>query len=83
MFGRRQFSTKKLSEQIVTPYPPLSQPLAELPPVEYAKPAAGPRETRITTLPNGMRVASESRFGQFCTIGGTRVELNSYFPIFV
>lgn len=68
----RYFSTKKpLSEQIVTPYPPLSEPLKELPLVQYAQPTTGDRETRITTLPNGLRVASESRFGQFCTIGGT------------
>lgn len=67
----RQFSTKRpLTEQIVTPYPPLSEPLKELPPVQYAKPSVSARETRITTLPNGLRVASESRFGQFCTIGG-------------
>lgn len=70
--SRRQFCSKNsLSDQIVTPYPPLSQPLNDLPPVEYAKPTVGPRETRITTLANGLRVASESRFGQFCTIGGT------------
>lgn len=69
--SHRYFSTKiPLSEQIVTPYPPLSQPLAGLPSVEYAKSTIGPRETRVTTLPNGLRVASESRFGQFCTIGG-------------
>lgn len=70
--SQRLFSTK-LSDQIVTPYPPLSQPLANLPTVQYAKPNAGPRETRITTLPNGLRVASESRFGQFCTIGGEHI----------
>lgn len=69
--SQRYFTTRSpLADQIVTPYPPLSQPLANLPAVEYAKPTIGPRETRITTLPNGLRVASESRFGQFCTIGG-------------
>lgn len=26
-------------------------------------------ETKVTTLSNGLRVASENRFGQFCTIG--------------
>lgn len=77
--SQRSFSTKKsLADQIVTPYPPLSQPLAGLPSVEYAKPTVGQRETRVTTLANGLRVASESRFGQFCTIGGkpTTISLN-------
>jgi processing peptidase subunit alpha len=37
-------------------------------------------ETRITTLSNGLRVASEPRFGQFCTVGvcvdsGSRYEV--------
>lgn len=79
--GHRSFSTKKsLADQIVTPYPPLSQPLTGLPSVEYAKPASGQRETRVTTLANGLRVASESRFGQFCTIGGkpTTISLNLF-----
>lgn len=74
VFGssQRHLSTKiPLSQQIVTPYPPLSEPLSNLPPVQYAKPSLSPRETQITTLPNGLRVASESRFGQFCTVGGT------------
>jgi hypothetical protein len=26
--------------------------------------------TQITTLNNGLQVASENRFGQFCTVGG-------------
>lgn len=69
--NQRKYSTKNpLTEQIVTPYPPLSEPLKDLPLVQYAKPSVSARETRITTLPNGLRVASESRFGQFCTIGG-------------
>lgn len=69
--SHRYFTTRNpLVDQIVTPYPPLSQPLAGLPSVEYAKSTIGPRETRVTALPNGLRVASESRFGQFCTIGG-------------
>ena len=27
-------------------------------------------ETQITTLDNGLRVASVNKFGQFCTVGG-------------
>lgn len=67
---RNYTSSNSLSDQIVTPYPPLTQPLDGLPPVQYAEPPKTPRETKITTLPNGLRVASEQRFGQFCTIGG-------------
>jgi processing peptidase subunit alpha len=26
--------------------------------------------TQVTTLKNGLQVASENRFGQFCTVGG-------------
>ena len=29
-----------------------------------------PRETLITTLDNGLRVASQESFGQYCTVGG-------------
>lgn len=58
------------SAEIVTPLPPLSEPLTDLPPVQYAKPRTEQRETIVTTLSNGLKVASETRFGQFCTIGG-------------
>lgn len=67
---RNYTTSNSLSDQIVTPYPPLTQPLDSLPPVQYAQPPKTPRETKITTLANGLRVASEQRFGQFCTIGG-------------
>lgn len=67
---RNYASGNSLSDQIVTPYPALTQPLDGLPLVQYAQPPKTPRETKITTLPNGLRVASEQRFGQFCTIGG-------------
>ena len=38
------------------------------------------KETRVTVLENGMRVASEPKFGQFCTVGvaidsGSRYEV--------
>ncbi len=57
------------SKEIVTPYPPLTHPL-ELPKVQYAKPIRADQEqTQVTVLSNGLRVASENRFGQFCTIG--------------
>lgn len=55
---------------MVTKLPPLTQPIAGLPEVEYAKPLVeGGSATKVTTLSNGLRVASEPRFGQFCTVG--------------
>lgn len=58
------------SKDIVTPYPPLSEPLKDLPPVSYAVAKSADQEkTQVTTLSNGLRVASENRFGQFCTVG--------------
>ena len=32
--------------------------------------STGGKETRITRLENGLRVASQEAFGQYCTIGG-------------
>ncbi|XP_018903070.1 mitochondrial-processing peptidase subunit alpha [Bemisia tabaci] len=60
--------------------PPLSEPLPGLPKAIYASASDDERGTKITTLPNGLRVASENRFGQFCTVGvvidsGSRYEL--------
>lgn len=61
------------SQEIVTPLPPLTTPLPDLPVLKYA--AVRPEHsnsTQVTVLPNGLRVASEPRFGQFCTVGGTQ-----------
>ncbi|GAB0092781.1 mitochondrial-processing peptidase subunit alpha [Sergentomyia squamirostris] len=57
------------SRKIVTPLPPLSEPVKELEDVQYARVTPEQNVTHITTLSNGLRVASESRFGQFCTVG--------------
>lgn len=53
----------------MTLLPPLTEPIIGLPDVEYAMPLAESNITQVTTLPNGLRVASEKRFGQFCTVG--------------
>ncbi|XP_063224768.1 mitochondrial-processing peptidase subunit alpha [Bacillus rossius redtenbacheri] len=60
--------------------PALSEPLPGLPPPVFATSKEEHHTTQVTTLPNGLRVASEKRFGQFCTIGvvidsGSRYEV--------
>ena len=47
----------------------------------YSKADKSLHETKVTTLSNGLRVASEPKFGQFCTVGviidsGSRYELS-------
>jgi hypothetical protein len=48
---------------------PLSEPLPSLPKATYVQHTGKVPETQITTLSNGIRVASEHKFGQFCTVG--------------
>uniref|UniRef100_A0A8B9KAX7 Mitochondrial-processing peptidase subunit alpha n=1 Tax=Astyanax mexicanus TaxID=7994 RepID=A0A8B9KAX7_ASTMX len=48
----------------------LSSPLPGIPkPVFASVDGQEKHETRITTLENGLRVASQNKFGQFCTVG--------------
>lgn len=48
----------------------LSTPLQGLPrPVFASVDGQEKYETKITTLENGLRVASQNKFGQFCTVG--------------
>lgn len=44
--------------------------MPNLPPVVYSTTKAEDSATEITTLENGLKVASEKKFGHFCTIGG-------------
>jgi len=58
----------------------LSKPLPGLAPATYVSSSKLAEETQITVLENGIRVASEKRFGQFCTVGvaidsGSRYEV--------
>ncbi len=50
---------------------PLSQPLPGLPKPIFATVGSSNHETKITVLENGLRVASENRYGKFSTVGGT------------
>jgi len=54
----------------VTSFPPLTESIPNLPKPIYSTAKEEHQVTKITVLPNGLKVASENRFGQFCTIGG-------------
>ncbi|XP_018019115.1 mitochondrial-processing peptidase subunit alpha-like, partial [Hyalella azteca] len=59
---------------------PLSEPVPWIPPPKYSTASESNTATRVTTLDNGIRVASEPKFGSFCTVGvvldsGSRYEV--------
>lgn len=63
----------KLSErpkEKVTNMPPMNEPVRGLPKPVYANFKEEDQKTEVTVLPNGLRIASENRFGEFCTVGG-------------
>ncbi|KAM7303593.1 mitochondrial-processing peptidase subunit alpha [Ixodes scapularis] len=47
----------------------LSKPLPGFPQPVYAVPSPHDQATEVTTLENGLKVASQNKFGQFCTVG--------------
>ncbi|XP_008555589.1 mitochondrial-processing peptidase subunit alpha [Microplitis demolitor] len=55
--------------QSVTGFPPLSEPVLNLPKPIYSTAKEEDQTTQISVLSNGLRVASENRFGKFCTVG--------------
>lgn len=57
-------------KSIVTPYPPLTEPVPNLPKAIYATAKDEHQITKVSVLSNGLKVASENRYGQFCTVGG-------------
>lgn len=54
----------------ITPFPPLTKAIPNLPRAIYSIVKEEHQTTQTTILPNGLTVASEDRFGPFCTIGG-------------
>ncbi|CAH1643539.1 unnamed protein product [Spodoptera littoralis] len=64
-----EISAAAVNRGNVTPLPPLSEPMPNLPPVAYASAETDDALTEVTVLSNGLRVASEKKFGQFCTAG--------------
>lgn len=49
----------------------MDQPVPGLPIPIYASLKDDHQSTQITKLSNGLTVASESKFGEYCTVGGT------------
>lgn len=79
-WGVCKFSSSTGSSSSSFQQPSLSTPLPGLPAPKYATYKEEHQVTHVTTLPNGLRVASENRFGQFCTVGvvidsGSRYEV--------
>uniref|UniRef100_A0A0L8FU64 Mitochondrial-processing peptidase subunit alpha n=2 Tax=Octopus bimaculoides TaxID=37653 RepID=A0A0L8FU64_OCTBM len=59
---------------------PLSSPVPHVPDGKYARVSGEKQETKVSVLANGLRVASQDKFGQFCTVGvvinsGSRYEV--------
>lgn len=75
-FSVRRCQTKAPSDAVDVNKIPLTEPLPGMPAVSYAKASAQHDETTVTTLDNGMRIASQNRFGHFCTVGGWISKIN-------
>ncbi|XP_029049916.1 mitochondrial-processing peptidase subunit alpha [Osmia bicornis bicornis] len=69
-FSSHKVPNNKITRNtVVTPFPPLTKPVPNLPKAIYATTKEEHHVTKVTVLSNGLRVASENRFGPFCTIG--------------
>ncbi|XP_033227616.1 mitochondrial-processing peptidase subunit alpha-like [Belonocnema kinseyi] len=53
----------------ISPFPPLKEPLQNLPTPIYSSAKVENREPKISVLSNGLKVVSQDYFGQFATIG--------------
>lgn len=76
VWQRCNFSSQRIPIELsenqkksVTSFPPLTESIPNLPKPIYSTTKEEHQVTKITVLPNGLKVASENRFGQFCTIG--------------
>jgi len=49
---------------------PLTESVPWIPAPQYATLPDHELETQVTVLDNGLRVASQPKFGHFCTVGG-------------
>ena len=64
---QKDVSSKSLSEEMSTS---LSQPLINCPSPAYPDVGSETFHTNITKLSNGLTIASQPKFGTFCTVGG-------------
>ncbi|XP_068925296.1 mitochondrial-processing peptidase subunit alpha isoform X2 [Petaurus breviceps papuanus] len=63
-------ASRRFSSGSAYPNIPLSSPLPGVPKPVFATVDGQEKfETKVTTLENGLRVASQNKFGQFCTVG--------------
>ncbi|XP_076653914.1 mitochondrial-processing peptidase subunit alpha [Halictus rubicundus] len=67
--SQKVINTNITRKSVITNHPPLTKPIPNLPKAVYATKKEEHQTTKVTVLPNGLRVASENRFGQFCTVG--------------
>ncbi|XP_059165431.1 mitochondrial-processing peptidase subunit alpha-like [Physella acuta] len=67
-YNKRFLSCTKPGEEDVTKVS-LSKPLPGLPTPQFATASCHAYDTHVTTLDNGLKIASENKFGQFCTVG--------------
>ncbi|XP_069604213.1 mitochondrial-processing peptidase subunit alpha [Ranitomeya imitator] len=61
---------RRFSSGSTYPSIPLTAPLPGVPKPVFARVDGQEKyETKVTTLENGLRIASQNKFGQFCTVG--------------
>ena len=68
--GCRKFCSNSSGVECDITTVPLSKAPPGFPAPKYATVDKQKHETKVTTLDNGLRVASENKYGQFCTVGG-------------
>ena len=75
-FSRLAIASRQFSSDIKAISCPMDVPLPGAPLSRHVRLADLPvRETRVTTLENGIQVASEDCFGQYCTVGGSFISV--------
>ncbi|KAJ8300575.1 hypothetical protein KUTeg_022094 [Tegillarca granosa] len=75
---KRRFCSSNNTNDITTI--PLSQPIPGFTPKYAVNTGNSKIETEVTTLENGLRVASENKYGQSCTVG-ILIESGSRFEV--
>ena len=71
--GLHQDASQNLSAEMTTS---LSKPLSNCPISVYADAGSETFQTNITKLSDGLTVASQPKFGTFCTVGSKLVQFD-------